>query len=570
MSLAPDTVADVFVDFARGLKKIKDGRPTYEEREQYYQGKRSEVITHPRLKRILDRYGDAFRLNYAAVPCDALADRIDLQSLTTGDDRLDLFLRERLWEPNSLDDDADDYHLHAYYLGDYYVIAEAIDSEEDDVDEDDDDETGTGLGTVELTPKDPFSTVIVYQRSNSRRPDFAVQLIERDPDAAGGLDYDALVYYDDCTWAFTTKEGTSKDGLWKVESWELDMDEDDDGNPDPITNVVADDKGKPLFPVFHFRPDQKPYGKPVNAKMFGPQDAITKVQATQMAAMDYYGFPQRFATVAPDAEDDDDIDDDFGDDGTVFGDLEGDIDSRNSGRPAGQSKLSSDPGGLWMLRGVKNAGQFEPANPEGFLKPLAFQIRAGATLSRTPLYEFDLEGAGDQPSGEARRRADAPITKHADKIKGQFSAVWGAIGTYALAALGEAKGKKVTAVWAPTETATDKEGMELVALKVENGLPVRQALIEAGYTQAQVEEWLPIDEANGLAMPLSPDGVAKLAEALRNLGQAKNLGAVTDDQLRRLFHSVFGDAGEVEPFPTQQLTRVTDNVGAPAPSGIGR
>jgi hypothetical protein len=73
-------------------------------------------------------------------------------------------------------------------------------------------------------------------------------------------------------------------------------------------------------------------------------------------------------------------------------------------------------------------GQFAPADPKGFLDPLTFQIRAGATLSRTPLYEFDLDGSGEQPSGEARRRADGPITKHAAKIKGQFGNVWSAIG----------------------------------------------------------------------------------------------------------------------------------------------
>jgi hypothetical protein len=181
MSVAPDTPAEVLSDLGRGLKAIRDKREEYGRREDYYLGKRKEVITHPKLRTLLDRYGDAFRLNYAAVPVDALADRIDLQGLTTNDPRLDAVLHERLWAANSLDDDADDIHLHAYYLGDYYLIAELIDSEDDDVDDDEDatdDETGTGIGTLELTPKDPFSTVVIYQRSNSRIPDFAVQLIE--------------------------------------------------------------------------------------------------------------------------------------------------------------------------------------------------------------------------------------------------------------------------------------------------------------------------------------------------------------------------------------------------------
>jgi hypothetical protein len=533
MSVAPDTPAEVLADLGRGLKAIRDKREMYGLREDYYLGKRKEVITHPKLERLLNKYGDAFRLNYAAVPCDALADRIDLQGLTTSDRRLDLFLRERLWEPNSLDDDADDYHLHAYYLGDYYVIAEYIGAEDVQVDtagDATDGETGTGVGTVELTPKDPFSTVVVYQRSNSRIPDFGVQLIEGAEDG----DLDALVYYDDETWAFTTKQGTGKDGYWSVNAWEADLDEDEEGNLEPIPNDVG------LFPIFHFRPDGKPYGRPVNAKMYGPQDAITKIQATQMGAMDHYGFPQRYATMSPDAEDDDDIDDDFDDEG---------VDA--TGRPSG-SKLASDPGGVWMLRGVKDVGQFQPPDPKGFLDPLAFQIRAGATLSRTPLYEFDLEGGGVAPSGEARRRADAPITKHAEKVKGQFGAVWAAIGAYALASFGMGAGRRVVAVWSPSETATDNEGMALVALKIKNGLPPRQALLEAGYTQDQVDQWLPVDAANGLAMPLTPDMVVQLAAALKDIGSAKTLGAVSDDQIRRTFAAYFGTTVSLEPLPTPE------------------
>src|SRR4051812_19813019 len=129
MSLAPrsddptDDLKDVIEDLGRGLKQLRTKRDEYEEREDYYHGRKREVITHPKLRTLLDRYGDAFRLNYAAVPADALSDRVDLKGLTTGDEALDRVLRERLWEPNGLEDDADDYHLHAFYLGDYYVIA---------------------------------------------------------------------------------------------------------------------------------------------------------------------------------------------------------------------------------------------------------------------------------------------------------------------------------------------------------------------------------------------------------------------------------------------------------------
>lgn len=551
MSLAPDKPDDVAQDLAKGLKLIQAKQPEYQRREEYYRGERHEVIAHPKLRTLLDRYGEAFGLNYAAVPCDALADRIDLISLTTGNTTLDNLLNTKLWVPNDLDDDADDIHLHAYYLGDYYLIAEYIGADdEQDADDDDTDggaETGTGAGTVELTPKHPESTIVVYQRSNSRIPDFAVQMVAGESDG----EWDAFVYYDDETWEFTTKENDGKVTGFNGKDYIL-ASVDDDGQPDPVANEVG------LFPVFHFRPDEKPYGQPINSKMYGPQDAITKINATQMASMDYYGFPQRYALLDPNAAEDDDIDDDFNDDGTVYGTQESDLHQN----PGGRSKLSSDPGGMWMLNGVKGTGQFEAADPKGFLDPLTFQIRAGATLSRTPLYEFDLDGSGQTPSGEARRRADGPITKHATKIQGQFGGVWAAIGKYALTALDRADaGKPVKAVWAPTETATDTDGINLVGAKIMAGVPMRQALIEAGYDAKVVDDWYPTDDGY-LDRPMSPAQLESFGKAMQSLGNAKTLGSTNADQLGQLVAVYFGVQVQGE---LPDINRFTAN----PPSDIG-
>jgi hypothetical protein len=381
---------------------------------------------------------------------------------------------------------------------------------------------------------------IVYQRSNSRIPDFAVQMVE----GAGDGQWEALVYYDDETWTFATKQGGSKDDDgFDVGKYELDMDADDEGVPVPIENEVTDAKGGPSSPSSTSAPTRSPTGAGERSHVRAAgrhhedqrdadgRDGLLRLPAAVPA-------PRRAGRGRR-------------------------LDRQRLGRrrvaelarhhrpePAGRIlPLDADPGGMWELPGGGSVGQFNPADPKGFLDPLAFQIRAGATLSRTPLYEFDLDGSGEQPSGEARRRADGPITKHAGKVKGQFGTVWSAIGTYALAALGRDAGKPVEAVWAPSETATDTEGIALVGAKIKAGIPPRQALLEAGYTQPQVDDFLPVDEDNGMLMPLSPDLIVQLATALQSLGQAKNLGSVTDDQIRRIFQRFFGDIAGDEPLP---------------------
>ena len=90
----------------------------------------------------------------------------------------------------------------------------------------------------------------------------------------------------------------------------------------------------------------------------------------------------------------------------------------------------------------------------------------------------------------------------------------------------DATAARVVARWAPIETETDAEGMELVAAKVENGVPLRVALLEAGYTAEQVDAWAPDGAAT-----LSPKAAALLATALRDFAQAETLGVVTSAEL---------------------------------------
>jgi hypothetical protein len=70
--------------------------------------------------------------------------------------------------------------------------------------------------------------------------------------------------------------------------------------------------------LIHLRVDGQPYGRPIHAKAFGPQDAITKISATNLSTVDAQGFPTRYALLDPMAEIDDDLDDEFGTDGPTI------------------------------------------------------------------------------------------------------------------------------------------------------------------------------------------------------------------------------------------------------------
>ncbi|WP_143860713.1 hypothetical protein, partial [Nocardia cerradoensis] len=49
------------------------------------------------------------------------------------------------------------------------------------------------------------------------------------------------------------------------------------------------------LPVFHFTTGIDQYGKPEHEAAYAAQDAINKLLASQMASVEHYGFPTRYA-----------------------------------------------------------------------------------------------------------------------------------------------------------------------------------------------------------------------------------------------------------------------------------
>ena len=109
----------------------------------------------------------------------------------------------------------------------------------------------------------------------------------------------------------------------------------------------------------------------------------------------------------------------------------------------------------------------------------------------------------------------------------------------------------VTATFNPSETSTDLDGLQLVSAKIKAGVPVTQALLEAGYTDEKVEEWYPEGEPH-----VTPELLGILAAALGQLGQAKTLGVITDVELADMLPSILtaarneGPSAVVTPAPT--------------------
>lgn len=512
MANAPDNIADLRRDLDRAFAIAEDRRSDYELGRDYYLGTRDEVFGSVAVRKLLRETNEAAPISLAHIPVDVIAEKVELASLTASESGPAALL-EATFDANDLDDEADDIIRKACYYGDYYAIVDPIAE---------DDNGRIAPEDVRLVGSSPLTTTMVYDAMDQRTPLYGVKVW------ANGKKWRARAFYDDVTVKLVTKE--TSDTEPNASRFEFDYDLTDP-EADETDAFVEHPGGRMLLQ--HLAVGGKPYGVPVHRKAWGPQDAITKISATNLNNVDGQGFASRWALADPLAEIDDDIDDDFGDDSPATASGTGDGMTKAT---TGESRVRSIPGAIAILRGIKEVGQFDATDSDNFLKNLDWYVRVMAVATGVPMFEFDMTGV--QPSGESRRRAEGRSIKRAAKIQRAAGAFFRDIGDTVLAVLGTSG--TVAATFKPAETATDKDGIELVASKIKTGVPITQALLEAGYTTEQVAEWYPTGEPH-----ITNDYLATLASALQQLGQAKTLGVITDEELADMLPDILtGPRGE--------------------------
>jgi hypothetical protein len=185
-----------------------------------------------------------------------------------------------------------------------------------------------------------------------------------------------------------------------------------------------------------------------------------------MYTMDYQGAPQRYALASA------------GQDAEVEDFAEGDTDRENLGA------LKNGPGELWYLKGVTSVGEFKPADPETFLKPVSAFVRTMASVTATPIHYF--EKTGNVPSGQALRAAEAPLLKKIGDRQQSFGATWRDLFRFILKV--EGINSDVTVNWHSPEAMDGLDQWDVILKKVNAGLSHRQALREGGYDEELIEK----------------------------------------------------------------------------------
>lgn len=500
-------------DVELALAEITGARDGYAHAEEYDSINLWEQNMLSREGRTLRQADIEFESNLCSPVIDAVNDRLLISSVTatagadtdTAASDAATKLVTRIWDANELDTRYRSWNRNALRDGDAYIIVWPDQAPEPGAELSGDRDEVLSTQTVEgvnITYADPRKCRMFYDPENPRRKLFFAQMWEFTiPGEKKPRIRMNLLYPDRIEKWISGPGDRQKTGKEFTPFIDPDRDNDNDypgsgADPDnDPASAYAWPEPNPYgqVPVFHLRTEYE-YGDPEHKNAFAPQDAMSRLIEMMMVVVEFNGYPQRYALQEADSlgtqsirEDPlaehspADYDHDFTETALSTNTVVAGAISNETG-----SNYEANPGAMQVYKGFKAVGSFTTAIPAAFLDPMReFALLISASTS-TPIWKFQGLG-GQTPSGEALKIAEAPLVQKVADRMAMFGGTWRDVMEFALLILNQAA--NVVVQWANPATSDLAEVWQLVKLKIELGVPRDVALMQAGVSEAEAQEW---------------------------------------------------------------------------------
>lgn len=495
-------------DLMQGLGELHHAREDYQEAWALWDGSIPERFASPKLQRRLAASAGLYGVNIASVPIRVVLDRLRIAAITAltsiGDkwEEADGALNA-CYDANKLVLQRPRLYRNVLVFGDSYLFVWKGDEDP----------------YPRINYNSPLTCRLIYADDDEITPRLGIKAWRADERWHASLMFADHI---EPGWITKSEDADHRD----PKSWIRDPDADDIATPD----------GR--IPLVHFRTDL-PYGRPDHEDAEGAQAAVNKMARSMTDTAESAGFPSRYGLMEPDA--------DLLGQGMDAPGWQDDFDSPEGSSASDENQYQDEPGSIKLLRGLKDVGTFEAAQPDGFIKPADWFIQAMGIVTGTP-HRY-LTGAGDTPSGSALRVADAPLQARVETRQLFFDDSERDLAERCLGLLGYTD-YSVDVRWKPAGIVDDETTWTIVQAKVASGVPARVALAETGlYDQDEIDGWL-ADPSVEMDVQRRVWILSDVAASLSGLSQGVAQGLLSEDAARAVVAATIGQlTPELEAAP---------------------
>lgn len=420
-------------DIETAIEQFRDRAATIEKTTNYYKGEHDLKFATDKFRNTFGSLFNTFALNLCPAICDAMRDKLVITGFRVeadaGGDELPTEAW-KIWQANRMAVRAGEIHKEAMINGDGYAIVWVDEQKQ-----------------VTIYPNKAANVTAYYDEESPGKILWAAKHW-----LTSEKKFRLNMYYPDRIVRLISSKKSEDGQLPEAKDFEA-FDRD-----------VANPYG--VVPVFHFANNGSigGFGTSELHDAIPVQDALNKSVLDMLVTMEFASYRQRWAAG-----------------------IEIEIDDEGKAKPpftAGVEKL-------WITENAETKfGDFEVTDLEQFLKVKDGFRTDIATVTGTPLHYFMLTGASFPQSGISIEKLESRFLGKVRDRMNAFGAVWENLMAFALTIENKGKDIRLFTEWQDPAPLSQKEQLDNIAIKKDLGITERQALIEAGYGEGDIETML--------------------------------------------------------------------------------
>lgn len=434
-------------DISYLIDALKRHLPAYEEAQLYYNGNHRPIVATEQYRSVFGQYLKTFTYNRCRTIVDAHTDRLKIKGFVDEGGKDEVADRSaEIWNRNRMDRYQIEIETEALVLGAAFAIVWPDDE-----------------GFPRIYPQRGDRMMIRWDNDDPRKIAVAAKLWQpvSEGESSANPKWHLNLYYPDRLEKYIAKQSGS-DISSKPDGW----DRREDSGETVWPTRYPWGEGIPVFPFLN-RARLGGWGISELSDLIPLQNMLNKSLVDMAVAQEFTSFPQRWAVgVEPDYD-------------------------PETGKTT--SPFISGPNQLWMAPGDADGappafGQFEPGDITQYTQQQESLDMQMARVSAVPAHYLGM--AGEFPSGESLKTAEAPFTRKLEKLQTARGNDWIDLMHFALKVWGaELKDVELAATWEPAEPRSDIDFWNTATFKINAGVPEEQVWEEAGYTVEQITKW---------------------------------------------------------------------------------